>query len=321
MKTLCGALAGLFLLISTDGLMAQSSPSKFRIIGYIRNGSLARSIWDLKLDKITHLNIAFINPDSSGNLKVAPALKDVAALAHKTGVKVLLSIGGGTPPDYLPAIIYGNKQDLFVSALIKVLADNDLDGVDVDLEGRLVNNNYEKFVSKLASALKQKDKLITAAVATIYADKYTDKALAQFDFINVMSYDKTGPWNPHKPGQHAPVNMAADDMDYWTNNRGIAKEKMSLGMPFYGYGFGTNAPESIAYKDIVAQYPGSEDSDQVKVRGGGIIYYNGAPTIKAKTVLALEKAGGVMIWQLSQDAKSKRPLLDVIVDTIRSQKK
>jgi hypothetical protein len=92
-------------------------------------------------------------------------------------------------------------------------------------------------------------------------------------------------------------------------------------VPFYGYGFGTNAPESIAYKDIIAQYPGAENTDQVTVPGGGIIYYNGAPTIKAKTVLALEKAGGVMIWQLSQDAKSERPLLDVIDDTIRSQNK
>jgi GH18 family chitinase len=321
MKKLCGALAGLFLLISADRLMAQSTKSKFRIVGYMRNRGLANSIKNFELDKITHLNIAFINPDSLGNLKVAPDLKDVAALAHKSGVKVLLSIGGGTPPAALPDFIYGNKQDLFISTLIKVMVDDDLDGIDVDLEGGLVDNNYEGFVSKLASALKEKNKLITAAIATTYADKYTDKALAQFNFINVMSYDKTGPWNQNKPGQHAPFDMAADDMDYWTNKRGIAKEKLSLGVPFYGYGFGTNAPESIAYKDIIAQYPGAENTDQVTVPGGGIIYYNGAPTIKAKTVLALEKAGGVMIWQLSQDAKSERPLLDVIDDTIRSQNK
>ena len=321
MKRLCGALAGLFLLISADGLMAQSTKSKFRIVGYMRNRGLANSIKNFELDKITHLNIAFVNPDSLGNLKVAPGLKDVAALAHKSGVKVLLSIGGGTPPRYLSDFIYGDKQDLFISALIKITADYNVDGIDVDLEGSLIDKNYEGFVTKLASALKEKNKLITSAIATAYADKYTDKALAQFDFINVMSYDKTGPWNQDKPGQHAPFDMAADDMDYWTNKRGIAKQKLSLGVPFYGYGFGTNAPESIAYKDIIAQYPGAENTDQVTVHGGGIIYYNGVSTIKAKTMLALEKAGGVMIWQLSQDAKSEKPLLDVIDDTIRSQNK
>jgi chitinase len=321
MKKLCGALAGLFLLISADRLMAQSTKSKFRIVGYIRNRGLTNSIKNFELDKITHLNIAFVNPDSLGNLKVAPGLKDVAALAHKSEVKVLLSIGGGTPPTSLSDFIYGDKQDMFISTLTKITVDYNLDGIDVDLEGRLVDNNYEGFVTKLASALKEKNKLITSAIATAYADKYTNKALAQFDFINVMSYDKTGPWNQDKPGQHAPFDMAADDMDYWTNIRGIAKEKLSLGVPFYGYGFGTNAPESIAYKDIIAEYPGAKNTDQVTVPGGGIIYYNGVSTIKAKTLLALKKAGGVMIWQLSQDAKSEKPLLDVIDDTIRSQNK
>jgi chitinase len=322
MKKFCGVLAGLLLLISVDGLMAQSAKSNFRIVGYIRNQRvLANSIKNVDLDKITHLNIAFSNPDSSGNLKVAPGLKDVTELAHKSGVKVLLSIGGGTPPAALPNFIYGDKQDLFISALIKVMVDDNLDGIDVDLEGSLVDKNYEGFVLKLASALKEKNKLITAAIATVYADKYTDRALAQFDFINVMCYDKTGPWNQNKPGQHAPFDMAADDMAYWNSKRGIAKEKLSLGVPFYGYGFGTNAPESIAYKDIIAQYPGAENTDQVTVPGGGVIYYNGAPTIKAKTQLALEKAGGVMIWQLLQDTQGEKALLCVIDDTIKSQKK
>ena len=320
-KLRCLLIAILLLSIVQDG-MAQSAGDKFRVIGYMRNQrGFANSIKNVDLDKITHLNIAFINPDSSGNLIVAPGLKDVAALAHKSGVKIFLSIGGGTPPKYLPDFIYGDKQDLLISALTKITVDYNLDGIDVDLEGRLIDKNYEGFVLKLASALKEKSKLITAAIATVYADRYTDKALAQFNFINVMCYDKTGPWNQNKPGQHAPFDMAADDMDYWSNKRGIAKQKLSLGVPFYGYGFGSNAPESMSYKDIIAQYPGAENTDQVTVPGGGIVYYNGAPTIKAKTLLALEKAGGVMIWQLLQDARGEKSLLSVIHDTIRSQKK
>jgi len=35
---------------------------------------------------------------------------------------------------------------------------------------------------------------------------------------------------------------------------------------------------------------------------GKTLYYNGIPTIKKKTVLAKEKASGIMIWQLSGDA-------------------
>jgi hypothetical protein len=32
------------------------------------------------------------------------------------------------------------------------------------------------------------------------------------------------------------------------------------------------------------------------------IYYNGIPTIKAKTQLAIDKVAGVMIWEIGQDA-------------------
>jgi chitinase len=110
--------------------------------------------------------------------------------------------------------------------------------------------------------------------------------------------------------------MAVSDLDYWTNTRGIAKEKISLGLPFYGYGFGTGAPSDISFHDLVNQYPGSENSDQVTVTGGGIIYYNGTSTIKNKTTLALKNAGGVMVWQLMQDAAGSKSLLTTINATI-----
>jgi chitinase len=299
---------------------AQTSKSTFRIIGYMRNRTdLLAEVKKLDLRKITHLNIAFINPDPQGKLIVAPGLKEVTKLVHKKGVKVLLSIGGGMPPKHLSEFITGEKQAVLINALVKIAVDYNLDGIDVDLEGGMIDANYEGFVTNLAGMLKAKNKLITSAIATEYADKYTDKALAQFDFINVMCYDKTGPWRPQKPGQHAPYDMAAYDMNYWGNKRFIPREKLSLGVPFYGYGFGTNAPESMAYKDIIIQYPGAEDKDELTLPGGGILYYNGIPTIKAKTRLALKTAGGVMIWQLLQDAEGEKSLLGIINTEIKQQ--
>ncbi|MBD1393079.1 glycosyl hydrolase family 18 protein [Mucilaginibacter glaciei] len=311
-------LPGLLLLIMAATTSAQS---KFRVVGYLRNQrGLADAIKRVNLDRITHLNIAFINPDSTGSLLVAPGLKDVVLLAHSKNVKVLLSIGGGTPPKYLPVNIYGDKQDVLITALTNIAISYNLDGIDVDLEGLLINDNYEGFVTKLAASLKVNGKLMTAAVATYNAQKYTDKVLALYDFINVMSYDKTGPWRPNKPGLHAPYEMAVNDLDYWINKRGILKEKISLGLPFYGYGFGADAPESMTYKQIVVQYPDAKDADQLTLPGGAVVYYNGTQTIKTKTVLALKTAGGVMVWQLLQDADGEDSMLKVIDDTIRSQK-
>jgi len=160
--------------------------------------------------------------------------------------------------------------------------------------------------------------MITAAIATVYKDQFTDKALAQFDFVNIMSYDKTGPWNLSKPGPHAPYEMAVEDLDYWTKTRGIVKEKLSLGVPFYGYGFGGSAPESISWKNLILQYPDKINADEFSMKGGNL-YYNGIPTIRKKTSLAIEKSGGIMIWQLLQDTTGEQSLLGNIHAVIHAK--
>jgi GH18 family chitinase len=296
--------------------------ANFRVVGYLRyEDNLLNEAKAIDMGKITHLNVAFINPDADGNFTVDADLKQVAILAHNNKVQVLASIAGGVPPVYFSKLITPAMQSKFIAGLIKLVDDNLLDGIDVDIEQELIDNNYESFVTALAAALKAKGKLTTAAVATVYASRYPDNALAKLDFINIMSYDKTGPWKPSNPGQHSPYSMAVDDMAYWSGTRGIAKEKLSLGVPFYGYGFGTNAPADMSFGQIAATYPDAVNPDQVTVSGGGIIYYNGITTIKAKTELAIGKAGGIMIWQLRQDATGANSLLGTINTVIKSHTK
>jgi hypothetical protein len=61
-------------------------------------------------------------------------------------------------------------------------------------------------------------------------------------------------------------------------------------------------------------------------RGDGFIYYNGMPTIKQKTDLAQREFGGVMFWELSQDARDVGgephvySLLGAIKDSILDEK-
>jgi chitinase len=296
-----------------------TTSGKFRVVGYLRyEDNVLDEANAIDMSKITHLNVAFINPDADGNFATDANLQKVAQLAHSHKVQILAAIAGGLPPAYFSKLMEPAMQAKFIASLVKFTQDNYLDGIDVDIEQSLINSNYESFVTNLAAALKAKGKLTTAAIATVYATSYSDKALASLDFINVMSYDKTGPWKPENPGQHSPYTMAVEDLAYWSGTRGIAKEKLSLGVPFYGYGFGTNAPADLTFSAIVAAYPGAENQDQVTVPGGGIVYYNGIPTIKSKTQLALEKAGGIMIWQLRQDAKGPNSLLGTINTVIQS---
>jgi len=296
--------------------------SGFRVVGYIRDNNVADgSAASVDFSKINYLNIAFLNPDQNGNFSALTGLSAIVALAHAKNVKVLASIGGGLAPAYYSTLLSGSMRADFINKLVGLVTDGQLDGIDVDLEGERIDGNYEAFITELSAKLKPGGKLLTAAIATAYKSQYSDKALSLMDFVNVMSYDKTGPWNPANPGQHSPYDMAVSDLDYWTNTRRIPKAKLSLGVPFYGYGFGTNAPSDMSFGDIVAQYPGAENNDQVTVNGGGIIYYNGLPTIKKKTSLALKNAGGVMIWQLMQDAGGGKSLLNAINVTINTASK
>ena len=56
----------------------------------------------------------------------------------------------------------------------------------------------------------------------------------------------------------------------------------------------------------MAAYPDADKADQV----GETIWYNGIPTIEAKTKYAIDrKLAGIMIWSLDNDVKGEKSLL------------
>ncbi len=297
----------------------------FKIVGYyflytaVRDTIHADSSY-LFLNKITHLNIAFINPDTTGNFNQYLAIDTLIKKAHNKKVKVLASIGGGGSHTYYAALLEDDKRKMFIDNLFSLVERYNLDGIDVDLEGSDIDKNYEKFVVELATELKSHKKLITAAIATAYKDQLSDKAIKQFDFVNIMSYDRTGPWRPQDPGDPSPYSMAVEDLDYWHTQRKIAKEKLILGLPFYGYGFGPiDSPAvSMEYKQISSLYP-NELSDKLHFPGNVVMYYNNMATIKKKTELAIQKGGGVMIWQLLGDDRGDKSLLNAIYQVVHEK--
>ncbi|MGZ4001495.1 MAG: glycosyl hydrolase family 18 protein, partial [Mucilaginibacter sp.] len=216
----------LLLMIVVVCVTANAQQGRFRVIGYLRLQNIVDGqASQVDFSRVTHINIAFINPDSLGNFALMPGLKAFDDSLHRLNVKVLASIGGGAAPAYYVNLLKGESSSVLIEKLAELTLGYDLDGIDVDLEGERVDGSYESFITGLSAVLKAKGKLLTAAVATVYKDRYTDKTLAAFDFINIMSYDKTGPWRPEMPGQHAPYQMAVDDIDYWANTKGIPKDK------------------------------------------------------------------------------------------------
>lgn len=305
-----------FIFISFLPLYAQLPTSPFKVVGYYSLDAARTDVNKTALKKLTHVNLWFLNPDSLGNFsRDLSGLESFIQAAHRLNVKVLFSIGGGSKQPQYRRLLQDDQRSTLINKLVAVVLKYNADGVDVDLEGSDIDDYYEKFIVELATALRQFNKLITAAVAIYYKDQFSDLALAQYDFVNVMSYDRTGPWRPEKPGPHSTYEHAVEDLDYFGSVRKIPRDKMTLGVPFYGYGYGPTLSSpaiSMNYAKIVKEFRGSEFKDEWTMPDGKILYYNGIPTIQRKVKLAKAKASGIMIWQIRGDAKGRKSLLKSI---------
>jgi hypothetical protein len=288
------------------------NPAKdFPIIAYVPCQT-PDQISKIDFSSITHIHYAFVNPDSTGRFAYNPCLDSLVKIAHKNGVRVLASIGGGSAPEYYSNLLSDQNRSKFVTNLTNFTFDYKLDGIDVDLEGNRIDSNYDKLVSDLRGAMHPANKLLSAAIATVYKDRLSDYALKQFDYLTIMSYDKTGPWRPEVAGHHSPYSMAVEDLDYWGKTRNLDRKKLYLGVPFYGYSFGKNGASSMSYNEIVSTFKGSEKKDELKMPDGSRMYYNGLPTIRKKVKLAKKEGGGVMFWQLWGDTTGDKSLLRAI---------
>ncbi len=106
--------------------------------------------------------------------------------------------------------------------------------------------------------------------------------------------------------------IALNSIDYWVG-KGVEKEQLTLGVPFYGYDFSNqNNVIGLSYRDIISMNSANAQLDQV-----GQIYYNGLFTIERKTVLALQESSGIKIWELGQDSFDEHSLLDRIHNVIK----
>jgi chitinase len=313
----------LIMLMAVCALSAsaqkKNKKSDFKVVGYYSyRAAMTTDLKKVPFDKMTHVNLWFLNPDTLGNfnesfIKLVPFVE----AAHKKGVKVLFSIAGGSRHAYYEALLKDGKRAQFINNLLLVVLNYDLDGIDVDIEGADIDANYENFVVGLKRALSAHNKIMTSALAYGTRAKLSDLALASYDFVNLMSYDQTGPWRPEKPGPHSTYEAAVRDLQYFAVERKIPKEKITLGVPFYGYGFGpqtTSTPSSMNYGQIIKTFPGAEKVDQWTMADGKVMYYNGIPLMKKKVQLAKKEAGGIMIWQVLGDSQDKNSLLKVIND-------
>lgn len=279
---------------------------------------------ETQIGHYTHINIAFANPDPQGRMArdgrmvcmsdgqghaSVAQLRSATGRLRKGGARVLLSVAGGIIPECSGdwrALLAKNPAGV-VAELLALVDEVGLDGVDVDIEGTLLtaidrDGNYTPFVAALSQGLKSRGKLMTVATASYEGGMIPVASVPFFDLIMPMSYDAIGSsWG--QPGsEHATLAQAESDIALWLA-RGVPRERLVLGVPFYGYGFGRYAP-SHDFSAIHARYGDAALRTDIigkACAGCDYITYNSQATIRAKAELAATRAGGVMVWEITQD--------------------
>ena len=215
---------------------------------------------------LTHVIHFALVPNSNGSVdasanSVTPAYaSNLIAVAHSAGCKVLICVGGADSETGFQGATSAANRGTFINNLVSFMSLYGYDGVDVDWEPLPSSdfNQYTNFVKALRSALDglSPRKLLTAAAAAypVYGDSATAQYTmfaslqGQFDQINIMTYDLSGPWpgwvtwfnSPiYDGGLHFPnTSTLVPSVDGAVNNflsGGVAPARLGIGIAFYGY--------------------------------------------------------------------------------------
>ena len=267
----------------TDG--GSNNSGKYLSVGYLPNWSASGFYQKIDWTALTHICLAFCNPDTNGNLSYSndTLTKNIVETAHRNGVKVMASLGGADYGDNYTALVTSSRMDSFNDQIISFAQKYNLDGIDIDIEGdshtsQSVWNNYEAWMRTLSAKCKSNNLLFTTAIGQWYANNVTNKALTYFDYVMLMEYDCSSSTYPSR-------------INYFTNTKGVPANKIVLGVPFYADGPYT------AYSAIVGQSRGDSLYNRVK----GVIPMG-------------KNYAGIMNWELTQDTTNSTSLLKAIKD-------
>jgi chitinase len=283
----------------------------------------------------------------------------IVSLAHRAHRKVLVCMGTDEGAKRLRQALTDPIRPTLVKNLVQFVVTRGYDGLDVDMEPIEDTDigTYEKFIHELRAGLKAANRklLLTAAVAA--EPEMFARLQGEFDQINLMTYDLSGPWKGFKTWYNAGLNDGGDEKmngsDPYPSTRGMVQQfmqagvqpaKLGIGIAFYGYLWtGANGPrqsiegvkvnDDVSYQAIMDQYYRLDRyhwDDQAQAPYLSIdapqptdrqfISYDDE-TLCAKKIAYVrqQRLGGVIIWELSEGYRDSQPngRKDILLQSIK----
>jgi len=279
----------------TEKPREDTAPDKKIIVGYVPGFRGVLDELSIDANKLTHINYAFVNVRDSMawltnmktdtvNFRLLNRLKEV-----NPDLKILISIGGWTwSGNFSDAVLTPTSRSRFAKSSVEIVADYDLDGVDIDWEypGQRGDNNVfrpedkQNYTLMFEAIRKELDALstntgkyyeLTTAVGGSYSyieHTEMDKAVKYLDFVNLMTYDfyTSGDTAGHHSNLYPPEDYDRDASAHKSVqlflDAGVPAEKLVMGVPFYG--------RSWIMKN--AEKNGINRAVEGRARGGGYTY-------------------------------------------------
>ena len=201
---------------------------------------------------MTHINYAFghVNDSFDGvRIDNPERLKMIVGLKQQNPqLKVLLSIGGWGSGRFSEMAASKENRAKFANDCLRVVKEFGLDGIDIDWEYPTQSTagisaspddtaNFTLLMSDLRRAIGN-DKLLTAA--TVCDAQYIDfkSCIDYMDLVNVMAYDMSEGEAHHAalyPSEISGECTSSQAVEAHLK-AGMPKEKLVMGVPFYGKG-------------------------------------------------------------------------------------
>ncbi len=297
----------------------------------------------------THICQAFLVADAEGKVRQHRNIpnRELTADAHKAGVKVLLSLGGwGWDRQFAAIVAKPEAEERYFQSVMEIIEKGDYDGIDFDWEYpdkeaevagfERLSRRFRKQLDTIGAEKHRPMFLTMAAAANPGTLKWLSKdfLLETMDWINVMTYDFAGDWTGYA-GHHSPLfasskppgknpPSAERTMKYLLEERGIPADRLALGIPLYGRGFGVKEPYASTKGVAKSRLPQGNYSNIHRLQKeqgwtrqwdeetknpwllapdhSAVIGYDDAESVSLKTDWAMKKnLRGVFFWEINAD--------------------
>ncbi|WP_227354477.1 glycoside hydrolase family 18 protein [Haladaptatus salinisoli] len=328
-----------------------------RVVGYYPSWAGDYTPRDVPYDDLTHLNYAFLETESNGEVKLAVAgdrapevLRQFETVTReRPNTSFMLSVADfGSNMSDAASTVEGRER--FARTAVEHLREYNFDGIDVDWEypnGSVREDDPRNFTLLLRELRRQLDvagreddgsyelSIAAAPIPPNIDPLEVEKLDEVLDFVNVMNYNFYGSWSA-ATNFNAPLYAAYDDPTYWQRlltvdhsmrywaDQPIARDKVVLGTPFYGFAFegvrdenrglfqSFDGADTRTYEDIrsLKTEAGYEKYWHPRARvpwlysaedGVFVTYDDRHSTMEKAKYVERNDFGGMMCWELSQD--------------------